>query len=309
MVLTMAGLKLKLPTSFTDLTLPLLKNDPILSAGSLLLVDATHPLQPWGAGVPDTNTWLPNIATDEASQLLGSAALADIGVKMNIGGNWIEGSGAGQSGISERTAKGGLHTITSRLRSPAGGLNMKRFLGGAKFAPYLAANSTHDFYVSLWKKHTRAEAPFGPIYPTFARFAALTGGGVMANMMAGGSQPSTGAQWINAANNGANTGVNNATKVGVYAINNSGTSAVVPDPTATWMMGPFWGDERDYSASASPYPWNSMVAYRWYIEDLTVSGRTYAQVAALDDAEHTKQVLTLGGRYFGDTNTDPATIP
>lgn len=307
----MAGLKLKLPTSFTDTSLPLLKNDPLLTAGSLLLVDATHPLQPWGAGVPDTNTWLPNIAVDEASPLLGSSLLADIGVKMNIGSGWIEGSGTNQSGISERTSKGGLHTIASRLRSPAGGLNMKRFLAGSKFGPYLAANSTHDFYVSMWKKHTRAESPFGPIYPLYGSFANIAGPGVISQMMAGGSQPNSGAYWIASGSMGSSTGQQVNSKVGVNNINNSSTTAIVPDAAATWAVGPMWGDARDFTVSnpTGPWPWASMVAYRWYIEDLTVSGRTYAQVAAIDDAEHTKQVLTIGGRYYADTNTDPATIP
>jgi hypothetical protein len=53
----------------------------------------------------------------------------------------------------------------------------------------------------------------------------------------------------------------------------------------------------------------SVVFYRTYLEDLTVSGRTYAEVDALDVALYTKHVLTTGGRYYGDTYTDPATIP
>jgi hypothetical protein len=41
----------------------------------------------------------------------------------------------------------------------------------------------------------------------------------------------------------------------------------------------------------------------------TVSGRTYEQVAAIDQALYTKEVLTAGGRYYGDTYTNPTTIP
>lgn len=54
---------------------------------------------------------------------------------------------------------------------------------------------------------------------------------------------------------------------------------------------------------------SSSIFYRAYIEDLTVSGRTYAEVDAIDYALYTKEVLTPGGRYYGDTYTDPATIP
>jgi hypothetical protein len=42
---------------------------------------------------------------------------------------------------------------------------------------------------------------------------------------------------------------------------------------------------------------------------LTVSGRTYAEVDAIDHALYTREVLTPGGRYYGDTYTDPATLP
>lgn len=45
------------------------------------------------------------------------------------------------------------------------------------------------------------------------------------------------------------------------------------------------------------------VLYYAYAEDLTVSGRTYAEVAALDRAYATAQALTPGGRYHQDTWT------
>lgn len=53
----------------------------------------------------------------------------------------------------------------------------------------------------------------------------------------------------------------------------------------------------------------SRVLYRWYLEDLTVSGRTYAEVLAADYALY-QQAFGVGGRYYGDTlPTDPSTIP
>ena len=44
------------------------------------------------------------------------------------------------------------------------------------------------------------------------------------------------------------------------------------------------------------------------IEDLTVSGRTYAEVDALDYALY-QAAFAADGRYHGDTNTDPSTLP
>jgi hypothetical protein len=49
----------------------------------------------------------------------------------------------------------------------------------------------------------------------------------------------------------------------------------------------------------------AMIFYGFYMEDLTVSGRTYAQVDALVKAKYTKEVKTAGGRYFGDTYSAP----
>ncbi|MCB4842518.1 hypothetical protein LHV18_18025, partial [Providencia rettgeri] len=48
------------------------------------------------------------------------------------------------------------------------------------------------------------------------------------------------------------------------------------------------------------------IFYRAYIEDLTVSGRTWDEVNAIDKAMYEKEVISVGGRYFGDTFTAPA---
>lgn len=61
--------------------------------------------------------------------------------------------------------------------------------------------------------------------------------------------------------------------------------------------------------TASPRHRLTPTGSRAYVEDLTVSGRTYAEVDAIDHALYTKEVLTPGSRYYGDTFTDPATIP
>jgi hypothetical protein len=314
----MAGLRLTLPTSFTDTTLTKLQDDPVLAAGSLMLIEPNHPVYPWAAGVPAAadsagagGLWLPNAAQSMAKTLLGSSIDSAIGAKLVVGSNWVEGSGANQSGISERTTKGGFHTISSRLRAPAN--NYKRFYAGSAFGAYMASNASHSFYVSMWKKHTRTEAPFGPQYPIYAGFRNVTGTVTTAigTFMAGGSNPNSGTTVIGFENVNGTLNLNENSKLAVTTLNNGGSNAAAvtnPDPASTWTFGPSWGGYSAYP-EASPYPNNSMVVYRWYVEDLTVSGRTYAQAKAVDDAEFTKQVLTVGGRYYQDTHTDPATIP
>jgi len=51
----------------------------------------------------------------------------------------------------------------------------------------------------------------------------------------------------------------------------------------------------------------SGIFYKLYIEDLTVSGRSYEQVDAIDFALYTS-AFSAGGKYYGDSFTDPATI-
>ena len=306
----MTGLRLTIPTVFTDVSLPSLRNDPLLSVGSLLLVDATHPFRQWPAGVPAPGVMLPNIASQEAAALLGASTDAAIGATMYTSAAWVEGTGAGQNGISERTPKGGLHTVVSKLRGAAA--CYKQFRPGTAFAAYFAANATHDYYMGVWHKCTRMSAPFGPPqgYPQYTRFGAITG--VSANLlsfMQGGVQP-TPTDITPFQDEAAIAAINNqqCARAMCYNINNAATSPLVtPLAGDTWQLGPMWGNLG--ALQVEPSNWPSGVVYRWYLEDLTVSGRTYAQVSAIDKAEHTKQVMTVGGRYYGDTNIDPLTIP
>ena len=66
-----------------------------------------------------------------------------------------------------------------------------------------------------------------------------------------------------------------------------------------------------YSGSiATKQAWNaspSYILYRVYVEDLSLSGRTFDEVRAIDEAEHAK-AFAVGGRFYGDTWNDPATL-
>lgn len=80
-------------------------------------------------------------------------------------------------------------------------------------------------------------------------------------------------------------------------------AGVLADTVARMLMvgyeAPWVGNQ---SINKSP----SFAVYRIYIEDLTLSGRTYAQVKAIDDAEFAK-AFAVGGRFHGDTWSNPAT--
>jgi hypothetical protein len=62
------------------------------------------------------------------------------------------------------------------------------------------------------------------------------------------------------------------------------------------------------SGSALTNQCPSDIFYRGYCEDLTVSGRTYADVDALDKALW-DAAFAAGGRFAGDTFTAPSTFP
>lgn len=66
---------------------------------------------------------------------------------------------------------------------------------------------------------------------------------------------------------------------------------------------PPWSGVASQALNSSP----SYVLYRVYIEDLSLSGRTYEQVKSIDDAEHAK-AFGIGGRFHGDTWSNPATL-
>ena len=71
------------------------------------------------------------------------------------------------------------------------------------------------------------------------------------------------------------------------------------------------GQFSPYAGSiAANQAWNaspSCILYRVYIEDLSLSGRTYDQVRAIDEAEHAK-AFGAGGRFYGDTWSNPSVI-
>ncbi|MCF6764112.1 hypothetical protein, partial [Pseudomonas fragi] len=51
----------------------------------------------------------------------------------------------------------------------------------------------------------------------------------------------------------------------------------------------------------------SRIIYRAYGEDLTVSGRNYAEVEALDYALFL-EAFAPGGKFYGDTFTSPSAL-
>lgn len=269
--------------------------DPIEARGSLLLLDAAHPVKAFPTGVPAHGTSLPNLLAAKAEPLLGGAN-GDVSVQS------IYSDPA--HGKVERSARGGIHVIQSVQQ--AGLREGFQLRLPTAIVDYFKANPTHQFYISQWGKTTRAETAsqhsVSGMSGTAAKsFAFTLGDGISAPVGAGPAV--LGYRQV-----AETTGQATFRNAGVADLHTDFTSANInPASAAIFEVGNFLVPNQGAGKAGLH---GAQIFYRGYIEDLTVSGRSYAQVDALDFAEYTKQVLTAGGRYHGDTTpTNPSTIP
>lgn len=128
--------------NFTDESLPVLRDDPLLSAGSLVLVDFGHSLGGIDA-VPTNGELIPNVAGSIASGLVDSASVSPFVVT----------SFNAASMVPELSLKGGLHVIKSKV----GDVSTTRFVVSlpTSIETYVYTNKTHQFFYSVWHEVTR----------------------------------------------------------------------------------------------------------------------------------------------------------
>lgn len=299
----MAGLKIMLSSAFTDTSLPVLRKDKILTAGSLFLFDPSHSTDPIAgvpanlATTPQTNGNIPNIAWEEAAALIGSGSQATLAGTFNIAGQ------ASNTLILERTPKGSLHGIVSQT-------NVAAVVGAKVLLPnpvrqWLVDHPTHTYYMSLQFRPTRQAIVTG-----------LSGNVQPAKFLVSGSS-------VTAAPLGYLTTAglfpNSSTLIGseVSPGVDSLAECFVAGAWAGWTgtapaaLANIGGAEFGFGAlsgftSASWYnKAGSHVLRRFYLEDLTASGRSFATVRDLDKANWTYEI-SAGGRWYGDTWTAPA---
>lgn len=306
----MTGVKITVPTTFTNPSLPELRLDPVIpNAGALLLVDLSHPENPVTVS-PTNGLTIPNLALAQAQAMYPSGTASTLGAFVNIGATFL-----GPLGLVERSAKGGFHfAVGATTADPV--TRYARIEGGSALAAYLNANKSHGYYHSVWARVTRAPSPsagggipHGRIGASFQLpyfYLRPTGNAVGPPVYPGDAR--LGTNWMSYGAVGmATTGAGATSKTDTGPVFWSGAvsdftavadivagASVIWNPTGAALAGGTLG--------------LSSVHYRTYVEDLTVSGRSYATVQSLDFAEFTKQVLTVGGRYYGDTFTDPATL-
>lgn len=306
----MAGFKMVLPGSFDDNTLPVLPDDPVMAGtGALVLIDAAHPVAPWAAGVHASGASLPNIALASAKAAIPGASDADLKPTATYSG--ISAT-ANAKGKLERTGKGGLHVLlTEGTIALSDGY---RLLYPAAVMDHIIANPTHAYFASLWGYLSRptnttlgwSAASFTTTAPSLSElFYSLGNDGT--NYPAGGKR--TGFRRRPAGSWRPAT----ATVPPQPFLSNIGVSGYTGTAVSTKKWGKAFGIGGN-GLENYPYPGStsgnaSGVFYRFYLEDLTISGRTYSAVDALDNALFQRDVIDAGGRYNGDTYTAPSTIP
>lgn len=294
----MIGKKMSLPgVVFTDTSAPqALLYDKIESSGSLFLMDVGSPLGAF-SGIPVNGGSVPNILAPIARGIIGAASSATLTGAVATTGNL-----AGQF-LVERSAKGGVHGIISQTAQVAS-CNMI-FSLPSEIRDYIYSKRvTNSFYISSWSKITRATLS-SPAPQSHFDFAAST-----TNLLfitpAGPFNPEPGAIGLGrkispaASDTAVSTPVDRFVSGGVHGVTGAGPNAT---DSVRFGLGTF-GPWASFNTNKAP----SRIEYRFYVEDLTVSGRTYAEVEALDFALF-QEAFAVGGKFYGDTYTAPSDLP
>jgi hypothetical protein len=272
--------------------------DPMENSGSLMLIEPGHPSAPY-AGTPATGALLPNLLSGKALGMIPTATSDTLAAKLTIGADMT-----GTMGKVERSAKGGLHLLMSQA-NPGTVARYAQIDGQAAVRNYLIANPAHDVFVSMWGSWTRPPVALASGAGSHAFMSATSGDWFRfyhrtTGTTAGETEYPTDATRLGYRHNNMNPTIS----TGAFQ-QNIGRH---PDkaPAAGALMAILLMGNQAYPIDQYAKV-GSMIFYRFYMEDLTVSGRTYAQADAQSFAEYTKQCLTAGGRYYGDTTpTSPA---
>lgn len=282
-VITLSGV------TFNNPSLPRAIHEPLMSNGSILMLDPTHPMNPWPSGVPADGLVVPNLAINALKALVPTATETQINGEIN--------NAFVNVGRFERSGRGGLHGIIKQntYLSPLESNGI--FLRSVR--EYIAANASHAFFIGLYGRITRADTHSAP----------NAAGSMVGMFNSGGTdyltiRPTTSKQLVAAPSaSRTDSTVSGSNVVGDFRVS-GGFANLAGTPSGSDLIVR-WTNGHQESGSVRNASW---ILYNHYIEDLTVSGRTYAQVQKLYADSYTKEVLTLGGRYYGDTYTDPATV-
>ncbi|MCL4068788.1 hypothetical protein M3484_19680 [Pseudomonas sp. GX19020] len=294
------GKRLIIPgiTSFTG---PKIYADPILSKGSLLLWDPTHLSGGDAAGVANGAS-LANVAADIAARLIGISEAAARPTISNVGAE--AGSATVTQSMKRRTAKGGLYGVYSKAHAVGDRLGQTNFGMLADFAKEYMWTNDHMYFMSIWARSLRSgRVGTGSAASPLSAMHGSVSGSANQLLINNGTIAAPSRQQGFSTNNAlfdANAPrINNLARQGW-----AGTKPTLVNAVGPWFMTGSYGS---WAGSLNQPGWSGIIE-RCYIEDLTVSGRSYAEVDAIDFAIFTA-AHAAGGAWFGDTYPDPATLP
>lgn len=284
--------------------------DPVkASAGALMLVDFTDPLSDARVGgVPVHGGTVPNNAWQSAAALTGGTS-AQLAAVIDAGGM------SGSKGKVERTGKSGLHVLFSQKNNlDAADRTHYSLMLPVLLRDYLTNNPGNKLFLSIWGHTTR---PASAHSNSNVSIGGIDQGSVGYRLQIDSNR----ASWPLPETTPYHLGQRGTGRAPVGALYRniaaSGTvgslnlNASVTERARLFAVGNT-GSINTYTGGGTPPPQGnsgSHILYRAYLEDLTVSGRTYAQVDALDYAYYTQECLTPGGRFYSDTFTDPSVLP
>lgn len=280
--------------------------------GALVLLDPSHPTEKWFSGIPADGQEIPNIAFDSLKSLT-KASDADVASSI------ILRSMATSKVTLRRSAKGGFGGKTEPGYNPGSSMVGASVLYPKAAIAYVMANTDHSYYASLWCKitsNTDQTHAWQALSASSVRDAQKGYLHIISN--ANTNYPS-GSEKIGQKRDPQNTrnvaSVGGAPAIAAAATPHNFFASIGLNGYATPSGIDQTVDEAHERSRAFgignffPYGFGATAAdasvgglfYRAYLEDLTVSGRTYAEVEALDYAAYLKDVTKSGGRYYGDS--------
>lgn len=285
--------------TITDTSAPkIITRDKIESNGSLFLFDGNHQFGTF-AGLPVQNAAIPNVLANKAAALLG---VAESTVGLVVGGSTANSA----YWKSERTTKGGVHGIITQAGGQVGNPQYLIRTSSA-IRDYVLANPAHKYYASLWSRITRQSLKTNSQAPMY--FIGATTANGLFHFESGLPSPLSGttllgrkpdpiigdlpAQTLPAP-------YNRFGSIGVQGMLGTGPGTTADISMLVGTAGAWAGGTLNQAPSR--------IIYRGYMEDLTASGRDYAEVEAIDYAMFL-EAFGVGGKFYGDTYTSPATLP
>ena len=317
------GMKIKAAGTSFPTSRPIIKKyDPLETAGSLVLFDVANPAQDFTLAAENSGeTEVVNLMAERASVVTGSASSL-CNITQDRKSEQTAGSDIASSLDIEITPKGGIHvmypqslSLTSLedyftlLSTPSSAI--QNYIDSNSGTSGILPGDRHNFYVSTWQRCTRGAVNSGTYTRPWITYGDPNDYLFQWQGNLGYPRPTSitdyyrSPLWDFKANPNVNTPLYADFAVdGPWTVGD-GDGENQPVYWAITGHGPFANSEGGWITGSRNVA-ESRIIYRIYVEDLTESGRTYAEVSALDRALFT-EAFSVGGVFYGDTWSDPVT--